>query len=186
MTEIRELQGTSYEEFEAMEKQENLTYEFIDGMVMMSPRPALKHQRINGRLYVALSAALAGKNCEPLQEADLILEKQNLVPDLMVICDEDLDEMKYYDKPPLIVVEIISPSSGSRDYFVKRRAYKELGVQEYWIVSPEESCIMVICFATDEECRYCQGQMHSFLMPEIIIDLQDIFAPSPIKPSAAK
>lgn len=175
MTLLKELQPVTLAEFEAMEKQEGLTYELIDGVVMMSPRPAIKHQRINGKLYAGFLSLLSDKNCEPILESDLIIEKQNFVPDLMVVCDENLDEMIHYDKPPLIVVEIISPSSGSRDYFVKRRAYKELGVQEYWIVSPEEKCIMIICFATDEECRYCEGQAKSFVMPEIVIDLKDIF-----------
>ncbi len=175
MTLFKELQAVTLAEFEAMEKQEGLTYELIDGVVMMSPRPAIKHQRISGNIYHELRTILKGRNCEPIQEIDLVLEQNNFVPDLMVVCDENLDEMIHYDKPPLIVVEIISPSSGSRDYFVKRRAYKELGVQEYWIVSPEEKCIMIICFATDEEGRYCEGQVKSFVMPEIMIDLSSVF-----------
>lgn len=31
------------DEFEQMEKEANLNYELIDGMVMMSPRPTLEH-----------------------------------------------------------------------------------------------------------------------------------------------
>ena len=143
---------------------------------MMSPRPSIKHQQISGKLHMALWHILKKKNCTPILEADLIIQEQNFVPDLMIVCDEGLDDMTHYDKPPLIVVEIISPSSGSRDYFVKRRSYKEIGVQEYWIVSPEEKCIMVICFSSDEECRYCDGTVKSYIMPEIEIALEDIFA----------
>ncbi len=179
MTEIKKMHPVTMAEFAAMEKQEHVTYELINGVVMMSPRPAIQHQRISGKLYAQLSQSLKGKNCEPILEADLIIQEQNFVPDLMVVCDDDLnqlDQMVYYDKPPIIVIEIISPSSGSRDYFVKRHAYKELGVHEYWIVSPEEKCIMVIRFATGEECRYCEGQVKSYVMPEIAIDLDAIFA----------
>ena len=170
------LDRMSFEAFQQMNKEEHATCELIDGIVMMSPRPSIKHQKINGNLHMALWHTLKKKNCVPILEADLIVQEQNFVPDLMVVCDEGLDDMTHYDKPPLIVVEIISPSSGSRDYFVKRRSYKEIGVQEYWIVSPEEKCIMVICFSSDEECRYCDGTVKSYIMPEIEIALEDIFA----------
>ena len=176
MNVAKPLNRTTFDEFQQITKEEHVTYELIDGIVMMSPRPSIKHQQISGKLHMALWHILKKKNCTPILEADLIIQEQNFVPDLMIVCDEGLDDMTHYDKPPLIVVEIISPSSGSRDYFVKRRSYKEIGVQEYWIVSPEEKCIMVICFSSDEECRYCDGTVKSYIMPEIGIALEDIFA----------
>lgn len=175
MAEIKELLRTSMGEFESMQKEEGWNYELIDGMVMMSLRPAAKHQRINGNIYHELRKLLKGKNCEPIQEIDLVLHGENFIPDLMVICHENLDELTRYEKPPLIAIEIISPSSISRDYFVKRNRYEALGIPEYWIVSPEEKCIMVICFVTGETGQYCDGKMHSFIMPEIVIDLSDVF-----------
>lgn len=51
MTLFKEPQSVTLTEFEAMEKQEGLTCELIDGVVMMSPRPAIKHQRISGNIY---------------------------------------------------------------------------------------------------------------------------------------
>ena len=176
MSYLKELSQVTLEDFLAMPKEEGLTYELIDGVVMMSPRPAIKHQQINGNLYYQFRTILKDKHCEPIQEADLILDEQNFVPDLMVVCEENLDDMAHYDKPPLLVVEIVSASSASRDYFVKRCAYKTLGVQEYWIVSPEETCIMVICFTTDEECRYCEGTVKSYVLPEVSVPLEDVFS----------
>jgi len=176
MTQLKELHPVTMAEFVAMEKQEHLTYELIDGVVMVSPRPAFKHQIISGHIYYELREALNGTNWEPLPEVDLIIQEQNFVPDLIVVYDDNLDQMIYYDKPPIIAIEIISPSRASRDYFVKRRAYQEVGVQEYWIVSPEEQCIMVISFATGEICRYGDGQVKSYVLPEIAIDLDAIFA----------
>ena len=51
MSYLKELSQVTLEDFLTMPKEEGLTYELIDGVVMMSPRPAIKHQRINGRLY---------------------------------------------------------------------------------------------------------------------------------------
>lgn len=176
MTEVRELQPTSFAEFEALPKEEGWNYELIDGMVMMSPRPTAKHQKVSGNIYHELRNVLKGKHCEPILEIDLVLEGENFIPDLMVICDENLDEVARYEKPPLIAIEIVSPSSTSRDYYVKRQAYARLGVQEYWIVSPEEKCIIVISFATNEDTQFCEGTVKSFVLPEVEIDLTDIFS----------
>lgn len=175
MSQLPESQPVSLTEFEQMKKQDGLTYELIDGVVMMSPRPAARHQLISLRLSATLYGILTGKPCTPIQELDLVLEGQNFVPDLMIVCDEGLEDMAHYEKPPVIVVEIVSPSSGSRDYFVKRQKYEELGIQEYWIVSPEEKCIMVIAFGSGQQARYCDGQAKSFVMPEILFDLKQVF-----------
>jgi Uma2 family endonuclease len=41
------------------------------------------------------------------------------------------------EKPPLLVVEILSPSTRHFDLGAKSRRYAELGVLHYWIVDPE-------------------------------------------------
>ena len=162
------------EEFERMANEDGLNYELIDGMIMMSPRPALEHQRISGNIYFELRNALKNSHCKPIQEIDLVLENNNLIPDLVVICNDDL-QGKRYEKVPLIVIEIISPSSASRDYIIKRYKYAQLGIQEYWIVSPEEKCIDVFDFTTDSHINYCSGTVISTILPELTIDLEQIF-----------
>ena len=62
MTLVKELQPVTMAEFEAMEKQEGLTYELIDSVVMMSPRPAVKHQKVSGKTYAKLLHIQEGKN----------------------------------------------------------------------------------------------------------------------------
>ena len=163
-------------EFETMPKEEGWNYELIDGLVMMSPRPTAKHQVINGNLYSELRHKLKGSRCIPIPEIDLVLEGNNLIPDLMVICNEDITDMKRYEKPPLIAIEIVSPTSASRDHIIKRRKYEQLGIQEYWIVSPEEKCITVFDFVNKNEEMYCEGTVTSFVLPEVVINLEDIFA----------
>ena len=175
MTEVKELQRMTLEEFLSQPQEEGWNYELIDGIKMMSPRPSKEHQNISGNLYFELRNALNTKNCKPLLEADLVIDENNLVPDLMVICNEPL-EGKRQETPPLIAIEIISPSTASVDYFTKRLKYELLGVQEYWIVAPEEKCIMVIRYATNEQERYCEGKVTSYVLPEVEIDLASIFA----------
>ncbi len=162
--------------FEQMEKEDALIYELIDGIVMMSPRPNIGHQRISRQLLVAFWSKLKLTGCEVLQEAELLLEQNSLIPDLMVICDKLDNQDKRVEKAPLIVVEIVSPSSASRDYVVKRHKYEQLSIQEYWIVSLEEQCIWVFSFKDNEQFHYCDSQpAQSYIIPELTVDLNEIF-----------
>lgn len=175
MNVAKPLERKNFAEFEAMPKEEGWNYELIDGIVLMSPRPSSTHQMISGNLYFELRTALKDKNCIPIQEIDLVLKGENFIPDLMVICNENIKDIKRYEKPPLIAIEIVSLSSSSRDHITKRRKYEQLGIQEYWIVSPEERCITVFDFVNKNEAMYCEGTVKSFVLPEIEINLENIF-----------
>ncbi len=164
----------TFEEFEAMPKQDGVNYELIDGIILMSPRPTVTHQKISLRLASALLNALKEKNCDVVQEIDLVLEGNNLIPDILVTCNEQF-EGKRHEKPPLIVIEIVSPSSASRDFITKLQKYEQLGIKEYWIVVPEEKSIWVICFAQNSRNHYYSGQVISSVLPDLTIYLDEIF-----------
>jgi Uma2 family endonuclease len=55
----------------------------------------------------------------------------------------DLDET-----PPILVVEVVSPSTRNTDYRSKRSEYALLEIKEYWIVDPDEK-IITICTLVD-------------------------------------
>jgi len=59
-------------------------------------------------------------------------------PDLMVILSENQNRLKtaYLDGPTDLVLEIISPESGSRDRGDKFFEYERFGVPEYWLIDP--------------------------------------------------
>ena len=62
------------------------------------------------------------------------------IPDLIVMFGADLDLLKLQNgyaidrqgKPPEFALEIASPTTGSRDYGIKRDDYERYGIQEYW------------------------------------------------------
>lgn len=175
MNVAKSLKICTLEEFEKLPKEDGWNYELLDGVVMMSPRPAMQHQIVSGNLYTELRNALRQKNCRPIPEIDLVLEGNNLIPDMMVICNDTFDK-KRYEQPPFIVIEIVSPTSSSRDYVSKRNLYEKLNIPEYWVISPEEKCVDVFCFADKKHFQYCDGQLKSCILPEIVITLEDLFA----------
>ncbi len=54
----------------------------------------------------------------------------------------------FNETPPILVVEVVSPSTRKTDYRSKRTEYAVLEIPEYWIVDPDEQ-IVTICILID-------------------------------------
>jgi len=73
------------------------------------------------------------------------------IPDVLIIPKSQWRQLQnreaiigLEDSPPLLVVEIVSPSTTSTDYRAKRSEYCVLEIPEYWIVDPLENKITVL------------------------------------------
>jgi Uma2 family endonuclease len=66
----------------------------------------------------------------------LPLEQWNSLSDREAVIDLN-------EEPPLLVVEIVSPSTQVTDYRSKQAEYAVLGIAEYWIVDPLQDCVIV-------------------------------------------
>jgi Uma2 family endonuclease len=111
-------------------------YELVDGALVVSPRPTTVHQAVAGRLYGVLSAVCPDEYLvvpEPAVQLDLVTE---LAPDLVVVHLDDVGGAKF-TAPPLLVVEVRSPSTALIDLNRKKSVYEKFGVPSYWIVDPE-------------------------------------------------
>ena len=121
-------------------------FELIDGkVVLMSPRPRINHARISGAIYFAFARYLQGKRCEPFCDGvDVDLdEKNHFIPDGMIVCNPDQVKETHIEGAPALVVEVLSVSTQFRDRGVKMHAYAAAGVQEYWLVNPNDKSIEV-------------------------------------------
>jgi Uma2 family endonuclease len=111
-------------------------YEIVDGVLLVSPSPAIPHQRVSMRLAQVLIGA-----CPPGFEvfaAPLDWQpaaNRSFEPDLLVVNRSDATGAKLTGVPAL-VVEIASPSTARIDRTLKFSAYADSGVPQYWIVDP--------------------------------------------------
>ncbi len=145
-------------------------WELIDGVAYdMSPAPLRIHQKISRDLEGQLLNFLKGKPCEVyyapfdvrLPEVD---EDDNDIvdvvqPDLVVICDEKKLDERGCRGAPDIVVEILSPSTASKDMKEKFSLYERHGVKEYWIVHPEAKIVSV--FKLGKDGQYGRPDVYS-------------------------
>lgn len=107
--------------------------EYVDGMLVMSPSPTLRHQDISFNLAALLKAVLP----PPMRVAQAWAWKpagDEFIPDLMVI--DETDEQVRYTSTPHLAVEILSTDRAT-DLFRKAKKYAEAGLPHYWAIDPE-------------------------------------------------
>jgi len=131
-------------------------WEIIDGVPYnMSPSPAPVHQEQSVELVRQIANYLLDKPCKvysaPLDVRFPKGKKKNdkeifdvVQPDIIVVCDKDkLKDNRGCLGAPDIVIEILSPSTASRDVIKKRRLYEKNKVKQYWIVDPHEKEVYI-------------------------------------------
>ena len=87
-----------------------------------------------------------------LSPCDVRLDMDNrtmVQPDLLVICRGYDLGAKCFDGAPDLVLEILSPSTRSKDMLLKLYKYQNAGVKEYWIIDPEHDTVLVYDFRED-------------------------------------
>ena len=128
--------------------------ELIDGVLVVSPAPGLRHQTIAYRLYPVLDEACPlGYFVAGAPFAVRIGEHLELQPDLLVGRGEGFTEQDL-PEPPVLAVEVLSPSTAIHDLNTKKAVYERLGVPSYWVVDPAEPAIAV--FELDGDGVYQQ------------------------------
>ena len=136
-------------------------YELIDGVLIVSPAPVPRHQMAVAHVYSALAAATRGTHLVALfAPLDVVLSEDTVVePDLLVAVRRDLGP-RDLRVPPLLAVEVRSPSTWRVDRFLKHARYAAGGITSYWIVDPEAPSITAWRLAEDgsyEEVAHAVG-----------------------------
>ncbi len=122
-------------------------YEVVWGELLVTPSPALRHQRLVGRLYVDLvlycRTVPAGEVMS--SPADISWSDDTLVqPDVFVIAPEDAGAATWTSVQRLsLVAEVLSPSTRRQDRLIKRRLYQEQGIETIWLIDGERNEVEV-------------------------------------------
>lgn len=187
----------TYQKFLELTEKSDSRYELIDGEVYMLASPGFTHQKILGEIYIVFHEYCKGcDDCDAFMAPfDMHLIRQNIKllreeteddinvvqPDVMVLCDyaKDIDEKDKFQGTPVLLVEILSPSTRSKDRVKKLDLYMESGIDEFWIADPKTNSVMVYSFREgelDSDAVYSSGQSaQSFRFPGLSIPLDRLF-----------
>jgi len=127
---------------------DGLRHEIIEGDHYVTPAPSTRHQRILLMLSHLLQSYLDTHHVGEIFFApfDVLLSEFNVFePDLVYISKPraHLLTEKNLQGSPDLAVEILSPSTRSRDKRLKRDVYERTGVEEYWLIDPETDVVEV-------------------------------------------
>ncbi|KJS17669.1 MAG: restriction endonuclease [Peptococcaceae bacterium BRH_c4b] len=159
-------------------------YELIGGELILVPSPRATHQEVSTNLVYAILDFIRKNKLGKLFHApfDVVLsETEKPQPDILFISANRLDIITEYNikGAPDLVIEILSPSTASRDKVEKSRLYYKYGVKEYWIVDPDAKVVEVF---TPGEKKWILHEAYrndeilvSPLLPGLQINLVDIF-----------
>lgn len=129
-------------------------YELLDGVLIVSPAPGRRHQRVG--LVLGMRLELACPDTMEVLIAPFGVQPSRtteLQPDVLVARVRDLTE-RNLPAAPLLAVEVLSPSTRLIDLNTKKAAYERMGVRSYWVVDPQAPVLTV--FELDGNGQYQQ------------------------------
>jgi Uma2 family endonuclease len=123
-------------------------HELLEGRLEVSPSATSLHQTILMNLIGLLLPWIRERDLGRLYTAplDVILSDTNVLePDLLFIAKARLGNLvgKWIHGAPDLVIEILSPSTETRDRGAKMQIYARFGVREYWLVDPESRTVSI-------------------------------------------
>jgi Uma2 family endonuclease len=143
------LQPWTVEDFLAFEAEELERYEFVDGVVRMMTGGSAAHSAIKGNIFVALRAALQSGPCRvDADDLKVVTESAVMYPDLVVTCvplgpeDDRVSE-------PMVVVEVLSPTTERHDRIAKWRQYQRIGSLRHFVVVEQKERRVEVYTRTD-------------------------------------
>jgi len=146
-------------------------YELDEGELIEMVRPRGRHQLIIGRLFSVLDRFLSEQRIGVVYpEVAVFLSPRHVyIPDLSFLLTEHSDRFAddvAIQGPPDLAVEVMSPSTASRDKAQKLRAYHAAGVPWYWLVEVDSLLITEYRHTPD-------GYLVSQIVPP-----DDVFSPA--------
>jgi Uma2 family endonuclease len=123
------------------------TYEIIDGVLHMTPPPAIKHQDASGELFAAMRTYANENDLGKVLAAPCGVRLPNqpvpVEPDILFVKKERLSMIgaQHVAGAPDLIIEILSPSNAHYDRQTKFELYQAAGVLEYWLVDYEAKTV---------------------------------------------
>jgi Uma2 family endonuclease len=137
----------TYAEYCSLEREGEVKHEYLRGEVFAMAGGTLEHGRLSGRVIHLLWRALEGRPCS-VYTSDVRVRIEAMdadtYPDASVVCGEaktaDADPQALLN--PLLLVEVLSPSTEAYDRGQKASHYRRIpSLQAYLLVAQDEHCL---------------------------------------------
>ena len=168
------------EEFMNIDDEPN-RHELIKGELLTMPSPKPLHGRVVANLtMLLLQHVKANRLGVVYTESGYHLERDPdtvLGPDMSFVSAERVAQTDehYYDGPPDLAVEVLSP--GDRKGYVERKLvlYLETGTRSVWLVDPRHRTVEVISSLNDRRTLHETDDLVNDSLPGFRVRVSEIF-----------
>ncbi len=107
-----------------------IKYEFVDGYLRAMSSPTNRHNIVATNATVTFGLKLKGSSCRAFNSNSMVrIRKKSstwmYLPDMSIVCDENRQSERFQDNP-IVVVEVLSPSTRAYDLDEKLTNYLTL------------------------------------------------------------
>ncbi len=124
------------DEWDALPEDNSAHYELQEGVLVVSPKPAKRHQLAVTRLASQMERQLP-VDWDVVPDFEVVVQAEGpatvRAPDLVMVRAE-APENRVVAGDVLLAVEVISPGSRKIDTHLKPFEYSEAGIPHYWVV----------------------------------------------------
>lgn len=141
MSALRKSDLLSVEEYLFYEQDSPIRHEYVHGELFAMAGSSDDHNRIIGNLYKPIDDHTAESNCSTFFAEMKVRVSETLYyyPDLIVACDDPSKADRYFRQKPVLIIEVTSPKTETKDRREKLEAYQNIkSLKEYVIVAQDE------------------------------------------------
>ncbi|HMK90056.1 MAG TPA: Uma2 family endonuclease [Methylocystis sp.] len=175
-------QRLSVAEFLAWSETQEGRYELVDGRVYAQAAERVAHTKMKGLVFLALAEAIKkrGLDCRALVDGAAVRVGARSVfePDALIYCGPELPPDATLVENPVVVVEVISPSTGRNDTTRKLAGYFNLpSIQHYLMIDPDERLVVHAERGADGVVRthFFKGGVVKMDPPGLELPLEEIY-----------
>ena len=165
------------EEYLAIERKAEFKSEYFQGEMFAMSGASLAHNQIVANLMIGIGSQLQKRSCR-IFNADMRVEAKSndayYYPDVVALCGEPKLKDHHQDilLNPMVLIEVLSPSTESYDRGLKRETYAQLeSLRDYVLVAQDR--MHVEHLALQEDRRWVLTDLY---LPEETLVLESVQA----------
>ncbi len=151
--------------------------EYINGLIRAMTGATNRHNTVSVNVVVALGRQLKGKICRPFNSDTKIRVRHGdgtsfYYPDASVVCESNRATETFQDKP-VVVIEVLSPSTRAIDLDEKLTAYLSIdSLQAYILLEQDKPLAIVMRRTPDGFLREVHEGLNSMIeLPTLLCTL---------------
>ena len=176
-------QYVTMQDYLAKEESARTKSEYVDGWVRAMTGATNRHNRVALNCLVKLSMLLDGRSCQPFNsdtklKIDRDHRKRFYYPDAQVVC-RSTEPQCVYQEEPVLIIEVLSPSTRRYDLEEKMEAYLSIPSLECYVVIEQHQPIAVVLRRTADGFtrEVLQGTHQTIDLPFLsgLLSLSDVY-----------